>query len=84
MECLSHAGLYAAGEALDIDARCGGYNLHWAWTSGILAGVAAAGGSMLDGVPLSDAMASAMAGNAAAGAETGVYVSLPDGSQRED
>ncbi|ACV22531.1 Protoporphyrinogen oxidase [Slackia heliotrinireducens] len=84
MECLSHAGLYAAGEALDIDARCGGYNLHWAWTSGILAGVAAAGGSMLDGVPLSDVMASAMAGNAAAGAETGVYVSLPDGSQRED
>jgi predicted Rossmann fold flavoprotein len=32
------AGLYAAGEALDVDGPCGGYNLHWAWTSGILAG----------------------------------------------
>ncbi|MEG0759795.1 MAG: NAD(P)/FAD-dependent oxidoreductase, partial [Raoultibacter sp.] len=31
-------GLYVAGEALDVDAPCGGYNLHWAWTSGILAG----------------------------------------------
>lgn len=30
-------GLYVVGEALDIDAPCGGYNLHWAWTSGILA-----------------------------------------------
>ncbi|MEQ2957538.1 aminoacetone oxidase family FAD-binding enzyme [Slackia piriformis] len=43
MECKKHAGLYAVGEALDIDGRCGGYNLHWAWTSGILAGRAAAG-----------------------------------------
>ncbi len=34
-------GLYVAGEALDVDAPCGGYNLHWAWTSGILAGRAA-------------------------------------------
>ncbi len=25
--------LYAAGEALDIDGDCGGYNLQWAWTS---------------------------------------------------
>ena len=31
-------GLYAAGEALDVDGPCGGYNLHWAWASGILAG----------------------------------------------
>ena len=22
--------LYAAGEVLDIDGKCGGYNLHWA------------------------------------------------------
>ena len=25
------------GEALDVDAPCGGYNLHWAWASGLLA-----------------------------------------------
>lgn len=37
-----HAGLFVTGEALDIDGRCGGYNLHWAWTSGLLAGRAAA------------------------------------------
>ena len=30
------------GEALDVDAPCGGYNLHWAWASGMLAGRAAA------------------------------------------
>ena len=35
-------GLYAAGEALDVDGRCGGYNLHWAWSSGLIAGRAAA------------------------------------------
>lgn len=29
--------LYAAGEVLDIDGKCGGYNLHWAFASGILA-----------------------------------------------
>lgn len=31
-------GLYAAGEVLDIDGDCGGYNLQWAWSSGRLAG----------------------------------------------
>lgn len=35
-------GLYLAGEALDVDAPCGGYNLHWAWASGMLAGRSAA------------------------------------------
>ncbi len=30
-------GLYAAGEILDIDGPCGGYNLQWAWSSGYLA-----------------------------------------------
>lgn len=34
-------GLHVVGEALDVDAPCGGYNLHWAWASGILAGRAA-------------------------------------------
>ena len=35
-------GLFAAGEVLDIDGDCGGYNLQWAWASGYLAGKAAA------------------------------------------
>lgn len=34
--------LYAVGEALDVDGPCGGYNLHWAWASGLLAGYSAA------------------------------------------
>lgn len=36
-------GLYFAGEILDIDGKCGGYNLQWAWCSGHIAGRAAAG-----------------------------------------
>jgi len=36
-------GLYAAGEVLDIDGDCGGFNLQWAWSSGMLAGQSAAG-----------------------------------------
>ncbi|MDD4316463.1 MAG: NAD(P)/FAD-dependent oxidoreductase [Clostridia bacterium] len=28
-------GLYAAGEALNVDGECGGYNLHWAFASAI-------------------------------------------------
>lgn len=35
-------GLYACGEALDVDGDCGGYNLMWAWASAITAGEAAA------------------------------------------
>ena len=31
-------GIYAAGEILDIDGDCGGYNLQWAWSSGHVAG----------------------------------------------
>ncbi|WP_026515742.1 aminoacetone oxidase family FAD-binding enzyme [Butyrivibrio sp. MC2021] len=34
-------GVYLAGELLDVDGRCGGYNLQWAWTSGSIAGTAA-------------------------------------------
>ena len=42
MECKQYAGLFAAGEVLDVDAPCGGYNLHWAWASGALAGISVA------------------------------------------
>lgn len=35
--------LYLCGEMLDVDGRCGGYNLQWAWTSGYIAGNSAAG-----------------------------------------
>ena len=35
-------GLYFAGEILDVDGMCGGYNLQWAWSSGHVAGKEAA------------------------------------------
>ena len=40
----SHAvpGLFTCGEVLDVDGPCGGYNLAWAWKSGMVAGVGAA------------------------------------------
>ena len=38
MESRKRPGLFFAGELLDVDGRCGGYNLQWAWTSGYLAG----------------------------------------------
>jgi len=31
-------GLYFAGEIVDVDGKCGGYNLQWAWSSGTIAG----------------------------------------------
>ncbi len=34
-------GLYIAGEMIDVDGKCGGYNLQWAWTTGYIAGKAA-------------------------------------------
>ncbi len=33
------SGLYFAGEVIDIDGICGGYNLQWAWASGYTAGI---------------------------------------------
>lgn len=42
MESKLVPGVYFAGELLDVDGKCGGYNLHWAWCSGYLAGIAAA------------------------------------------
>jgi len=35
-------GLYFAGEILDVDGDCGGFNLQWAWASGTVAGQTAA------------------------------------------
>ena len=35
-------GIYFAGEVIDIDGTCGGYNLQWAWSSGHVAGKSAA------------------------------------------
>lgn len=36
------AGLFLCGEMLDVVGDCGGYNLHWAWCSGLSAGRSAA------------------------------------------
>ncbi|HIP03304.1 MAG TPA: NAD(P)/FAD-dependent oxidoreductase [Campylobacterales bacterium] len=38
MESKLIKGLFFCGEVLDIDGDCGGYNLHFAWASGYLAG----------------------------------------------
>lgn len=35
-------GLFFAGEVLDVDGRCGGYNLQWAFATGYITGLAAA------------------------------------------
>ncbi len=42
MSSLKHKGLFAAGEMLNADGKCGGFNLQWAWSTGILAGRSAA------------------------------------------
>ena len=43
LESARTPGVFFAGELLDVDGKCGGYNLQWAWCSGFLAGTAAAG-----------------------------------------
>ena len=35
-------GLFFAGEIMDIDGQCGGFNLQWAWSSGYISGQNAA------------------------------------------
>ncbi len=35
-------GLYSCGEVLNVDGKCGGFNLQWAWSSGATAGSNAA------------------------------------------
>lgn len=38
LESLKVKGLYFCGEILDVDGACGGYNLSFAWISGLIAG----------------------------------------------
>ena len=40
-------GLFFAGEVLDIDGDCGGFNLQWAWSSGHVAGTSAAARALM-------------------------------------
>ncbi|MDD4004553.1 MAG: aminoacetone oxidase family FAD-binding enzyme [Elusimicrobiaceae bacterium] len=42
MQSLLEPGLYITGELLDVNGLCGGYNLHFAWATGRLAGKNAA------------------------------------------
>ena len=42
MESKLVKGLFFAGEIMDIDGWCGGFNLQWAWSSGYIAGKYAA------------------------------------------
>jgi len=42
LAAIKQTGLYACGECIDVDGPCGGYNLHWAWASGLVAGERAA------------------------------------------
>lgn len=42
LESKLQKNLFFAGEILDVDGKCGGYNLQWAWSSGYVAGKAAA------------------------------------------
>lgn len=42
MESKLVKGLYFAGEIMDVDGCCGGFNLQWAWSSGFVAGQNAA------------------------------------------
>ncbi|KAB2942144.1 MAG: NAD(P)/FAD-dependent oxidoreductase [Candidatus Methanoperedens sp.] len=38
MESKKFKGLYFTGEVIDVTGQLGGYNLHWAWASGFVAG----------------------------------------------
>lgn len=49
MESLDVDNLFFAGEILDYDGPCGGYNLNWAWSTGIKAGLGAINGIHIDG-----------------------------------
>ncbi len=51
MESKLIKGLYLTGEILDVDGICGGYNLQWAWSCGILAGTCAGRGMSCGHMP---------------------------------
>ena len=38
MQSRKEHGLFITGETLDVDGDCGGYNLEWAWITGMIAG----------------------------------------------
>jgi predicted flavoprotein YhiN len=38
LESKLKAGVFLAGEILDVNGKRGGYNLGWAWASGLVAG----------------------------------------------
>ena len=78
MESRLIPGLYAAGEILDIDGDCGGYNLQWAWSSGWLAGRKAAEYAAAAG------HASAAGRTAAAVAKAPEKTGLSDRAERSD
>ncbi len=57
MESKLVPGLFFAGEVMDIDGMCGGYNLQWAWSSGAAAGKGAADfAAMCTGMKHSDGL----------------------------
>jgi len=35
LEMINSRGLYVCGEAVNVDGICGGFNLHWAWSSAL-------------------------------------------------
>lgn len=40
LQSKKYKNLYVCGESLNVDGGCGGFNLHWAWSSGRAAGKA--------------------------------------------
>ena len=38
LQCKKYPNLYVIGESVDVDGKCGGFNLQWAWTSGFIVG----------------------------------------------
>lgn len=38
MQAVGYNNLYLCGEIIDIDSKCGGYNLYFAWATGFIAG----------------------------------------------
>jgi predicted flavoprotein YhiN len=42
LESRKAPGVYLCGEVLDVDGRLGGFNFQWSWSSGTVAGRAAA------------------------------------------